>query len=118
MTNPEGHFITLPSEPMSSSGILPSLIVSFVIIFIIGKMCAPLGMGGLGTQPLEVSKTFCTPGHLELLLTQGTIMLNCGNVLLELANPCISGGDFLVISSKAIELGRDPPVFKSSCVLQ
>jgi hypothetical protein len=88
------------------------------VFFVVSEVHAPLGMGGLGTQPLKVSETFCTLGCLEPLLTQGTIMLNCGDVLLELANFCICCSDFLVIGSKVIEFSGDSPILKLSGMLQ
>jgi hypothetical protein len=90
----------------------------FVVVFFISEMHGPLSTGRLGTQPFKVSKTFYTLGHFELLLTQGMIMLNCSNVLLELVDFCIGSGDFLVIGSKVIKFGSNAPVLEASCMFQ
>jgi hypothetical protein len=84
----------------------------FIIIIFVCEMSAPLGTGGLGTQPFKVSETFCAPGCFEPLLAQGMIMLNRGDVLLELANLCIGGSNFLVLGSKAIKLSCNSPFFE------
>jgi hypothetical protein len=56
MTNPEGHFITSPSE------LMPTLYLrGTVIIFIVSEACVSLGMGRLRAQPFEVSETFSAP---------------------------------------------------------
>jgi hypothetical protein len=86
MTNPEGYYITLPSESVPTSIDMSVLF----IISIVSEMCAPLGMGRLGTQPFKVSKTFCTPQHFESLLAQGMILLNSRGIQLEPANFCIN----------------------------
>jgi hypothetical protein len=67
---------------------------TFFFIFTISEMCAPLGMGGLGTQPFEVSETFSAPQSFELLLTQGMTLLNSGGIQLE---PMDFFVDFLVL---------------------
>jgi hypothetical protein len=89
-----------------------------VFIFVISEMCTPLGMGELGTQPLEVSETFHTPQCFKPLLAQGMIMLSCSGVQLELLDFCVNSVDFVVIVSEVVKLHHDSPVFKAVGMLK
>jgi hypothetical protein len=114
MTKPYGHFITSSSESQSSA-IASSAGPLIIVIFIIHEVCAPLGMGRLGTQPFEVSETFSTPGSLKPLLAQGTILLNSGGVQLELMDFCIDFLVFFVILLVVEEVGCDSPIIHFLC---
>jgi hypothetical protein len=106
MTKPEGHYITLFSELMA-----------LTIVFLVLKTCGPLGMGGLGSQPFEVSETFSTPQHFNTLFTYGTILVNSSGVQLQLADMGVDIGEFGVIFSVVEEVCSNPPVFELLCKL-
>jgi hypothetical protein len=103
-------FITSPSEPTSMSG--SRVKCTFFVIFFVSEMCAPLGMGGLGTQPFEVSETFSTPQCFESLFTYGMVLLNGGGVQLESVDFCIDSIEFFIIVLVVGEVSGDSPVIK------
>jgi hypothetical protein len=111
MTNPEGHVITSSSELMP----LAIEVRGVFFVFIICETYAPLGMGGLGTQPFEVSETFSAPRHFELLFTQGTILLNSGGIQLEPMDCCIDFLVFFIVLLMVEELGCNTPVIHLPC---
>jgi hypothetical protein len=86
-----------------------------VVFFVIHEVCAPLGMGGLGTQPFKVSETFSTPGSLKPLLAQGTILLNSRGIQLELMDFCIDFLVFFVIFSVSEEVSCNSPIVHFLC---
>jgi hypothetical protein len=88
-----------------------------VVFFVVCEVCAPLGMGGLGSQPFEVSETFSTPGSLKPLLTQGTILLNSGGIQWELVDFCIDFLVFFVVLSVSEEVGHNSPIVHFPCTL-
>jgi hypothetical protein len=86
-----------------------------IIIFVIGEACTPLGMGRLGTQPFEVSKTFSAPGSLKPLLAQGMILLNSRGIQLKLVDFCVDFLVFFIVFVVSEDVSHNSPIVHLPC---